>query len=156
MDSIPKIRTAIMDTAENDTMRAASESMGFLPRGLLESPRTLIRTTEKGEPSKKELVKPQNILGLQKKIVKEVNSMKFAEKVISVLEPAPNRTKAGNCSQLSKPYVAPPSDPRMLLQTNPMPKDIKGMVEAMEPQNYTETVNAILDKARKAGNAREA
>ena len=118
MDSIPKIRTAIMDTAENETMRAASESMGLLPRGLLESPRTLIRATEKGEPSKKELVKPLNIQGLQTKMVKEVNSMKFTEKVISVLEPATNRAKAGNFSQLMEPHAAPPSDPRMLLQTN--------------------------------------
>ena len=71
--------------------------------------------------------------------------MKFAQKVISVLEPATNRAKAGNGSQLLEPHVALPSDPRILLQTNRM-QDIKGRVEALSPQNYTETVKAIFDK----------
>ena len=151
-----------MDAPENEILRTASETtpgvnsiMGLLPRGLLESPRMMIRATEKGEPSKKKQMKPQNIQGLQKKIVKEVTSMKFTEKVISVLEPATNRAKAGNCSQLLEPHVAPPSDPRMLLQTNQR-QNIKGRVEALEPQNYTETVKAIFDEARRAGDAREA
>ena len=54
-----KIRTAIMDTAGDEMLRPVSEttpevnsSIGLLPRGLLESPRTLIRATEKAEPSK--------------------------------------------------------------------------------------------------------
>ena len=57
-------------------------SMDLLPRGLLESPRIMIRAAEKGEPSKKELVKPQNILGLQKKIV---NSFRH----LCEIQPAP-------------------------------------------------------------------
>ena len=123
----------------------------------MDSPRVIIRAEQKGEPVKNNQGKPLNIQGLQKKIVKEVTSMKFTEKVISVLEPATNRAKAGNCSQLLEPHVAPPSDPRMLLQTNRrQDKEIKGRVEALESKNYTETVKAIFDEARRAGDAREA
>ena len=110
-----QIDFAKMDTPENEILRTVGETtphvnsiMGLLPRGLLDSPRMMIRAEEKEEPVKNNQGKPLNIQGLQKKIVKEVTSMKFSEKVISVLEPATNRAKAGNCSQLLEPHVAPP------------------------------------------------
>ena len=132
-------------------------SMDLIPRGLLESPRMMIRATERGEPSKKKQMKPQSIQGLQKKIAKDITSMKFSSKLIGTLGHTTNLANASHNAQVLERHFDPPDDPITLLQTNPrQDREIRGMVEAMEPQNYNETVKAIFDEARKAGDAREA
>ena len=69
--------------------------------------------------------------------------MEISEKLIGTLEPTTNRAKARYCSQLLDPHGTPlePAAPMMLLQPNRrQAREIKGMVEALEPQIHSETV----------------
>ena len=83
--------------------------------------------------------------------------MKFTEKVISVLEPATNRAKAGNCSQVWNPMLLhPPIQGCYYKPTEGKTRRKKEGSRLWHNQNYTETVKAIFDEARRAGDVREA